>query len=343
MEAVYDRRRNSFRPSTSANYLFSIRTFVQFCVVYSIPLQNVDHAALAAFTELLIAEGLTISTIRNYFSAIKVLFVWWNKPETVQVLDSQAWSMQLRTVANTIRSPHELKAALSPDELTAFAQACDSHPRFLPILMGALLAFFAYLRVSNLAPQTAARFDPSRHTTMADIIPVDDGLFFRLRWTKTRQHNQPPRLIPIPALGRSPICPVRAWTRYVACVPTPLAQRSRPYCDRLLHPWKDSPSPRSEPLSTRSRVSPACSLAISLPTAYAQAERLPATKQGSPLTTYASMAPGPRTPFTSTFLRLPRPIHRSPELSGTSSISGRTHTTAVRRQRIGTPTHVVSH
>ena len=75
MQAACNRRRNSFRPSTSANYLSSIRTFVQFCVVYSIPLQKVDHAALAAFTELLIAEGLTISTIRNYFSAIKVLFV----------------------------------------------------------------------------------------------------------------------------------------------------------------------------------------------------------------------------------------------------------------------------
>ena len=141
-----------------------------------------------------------------------------------------------------------------------------------------------------------------------------------------RQHNQPPRLIPIPALGHSPICPVRAWTRYVACLPTPLVPEITP----LL---RSTTAPRSEPASTKTRVSQACSLDTSLPTAYAEAERPPLTKQGSPSTTYASTAPGPRTPFISTSSRLPRPSLRSPELSGTSSTSGSAHFLAAWRLR----------
>ena len=163
------------------------------------------------------------------------------------------WSMQLRAVANTIRSPHELKAAMSPDERTAFAQACDSHPRFLPILTGALLSF---LRI----PTSVEPGAPSSHA-VRPLTSLHHGRHYpsgRRFVLSPRQHNQPPRLIPIPALGHSPICPVRAWTRYVACLPTPLVPEITP----LL---RSTTAPRSEPASTKTRVSQACSLDTSLP------------------------------------------------------------------------------
>ena len=83
-----------------------------------------------------------------------------------------------------------------------------------------LLAFFGFLRQSNLAPRAPSQFDPARHSRRCDILLKSTGVFIRLRWSKTLQVAQQPVFIPLPVIDNSPLCPVAAFKAMVACVPT---------------------------------------------------------------------------------------------------------------------------
>ena len=59
-------------------------------------------------------------------------------------------------------------------------------------------AFFAMLQQSNLAQQSAASFDLSRHTCRGDIFLAPPGLLILVCWTKTHQF-----------IGKAQFCPSR--------------------------------------------------------------------------------------------------------------------------------------
>ena len=76
--------------------------------------------------------------------------------------------------------------------------------------------FIRYLRVSNMAPPTAAAFDETRHSTVADLQIREEGLVMSLKWTKSRQTNRLPVAVPLPSLGDTLLCPLKAWYKYRA-------------------------------------------------------------------------------------------------------------------------------
>ena len=65
-----------------------------------------------------------------------------------------------------------------------------------------LVAFFVFFRLSNLAPHSFSAFDFTRHLAGGDI-------FFLLKWSKTIQTRDHVKVISLPRLGSSPICPYR--------------------------------------------------------------------------------------------------------------------------------------
>ena len=90
----------------------------------------------------------------------------------------------------------------------------------LVVKCAVLIAFFGFLRQSNLAPRAASHFDPARHTRRRDIICTPKGAFIKLRWSKTLQVAQQPVYIPLPSIPSSHLCPVAAFRAMVARVPT---------------------------------------------------------------------------------------------------------------------------
>ena len=92
--------------------------------------------------------------------------------------------------------------------------ATGFNDRFVPLMVAVTFGFFGYLRVSNLAPATAAQFDVSRHTTVGDVLPHEHGLVLNIKWAKSRQTERHPLAVPLPNLGSSLLCPVRAWRIY---------------------------------------------------------------------------------------------------------------------------------
>ena len=82
-----------------------------------------------------------------------------------------------------------------------------------------LLAFFSFLRLSNMVPHCFCSFDISRHLTRGDIIFSHHMATILVKWSKTVQSKDKIARIHIPVLPGSRICPVIAFKRVLALVP----------------------------------------------------------------------------------------------------------------------------
>ena len=161
--AAIDRRRRGFRPATHSNYVSSITLYIQFCVIYDIPVESPTQNDFGAFCEFLIRGELAPATIKNYFSAIRAFYAWWPLPLVLKMLKSQATTLTIRGISYTVRSPPDVRAAMTVEHLEMLVHLCASDPKLLPFRFGFTLAFFGYLRISNITPPSANKYDESRH------------------------------------------------------------------------------------------------------------------------------------------------------------------------------------
>ena len=85
--------------------------------------------------------------------------------------------------------------------LYSISISCDI--LFDPLLFRAifLTSYFAFLRMSNIAPHSAKLFGPSKHILRQDLV---------LKWTKTLQDHKAHHIVQIPSLSNNFLCPVRA-------------------------------------------------------------------------------------------------------------------------------------
>ena len=77
-EAARRRRLEAHRPGTRRNMISCQRLYLQFCLVMDIPLETPGVDDLGAFAEWLIRAGMAPSTIANYLSAVKTLYLMWD-------------------------------------------------------------------------------------------------------------------------------------------------------------------------------------------------------------------------------------------------------------------------
>ena len=109
------------------------------------------------------------------------------------------------------RAPHRV-LPITPQLLKQLCKLCDSAGPLGPSMKAAFtLMFFGMLRQSNIAPATAASFDPTRHTARGDIIPSPPGLVVIAKWTKTIQTMDNVPVLPVPKVPGSPADPVAAY------------------------------------------------------------------------------------------------------------------------------------
>ena len=104
-----------------------------------------------------------------------------------------------------------------------------------------LLAFFSYLRISNILPHAAKNFDKTRHLCVGDVVFAFQRAIIVVKWSKTLQDRVKTTTVDIPYLGASALCPIAALERMLAAHPahldSPLFQI--PQAD-LLSPLTDS-------------------------------------------------------------------------------------------------------
>lgn len=130
----------------------------------------------------------------------------------------------LRSLPLTMRHIPLQRQPLDPSTLLAICRVCDELGSKGTIYKCAfLLAFYGFLRQSNLAPNSSV-FDVTRHTSRDDVYFLPPGLIVYLKWTKSRQAPGPAAAVPLPAIPGHPLDPVRAYRNMLACAPTPRRQ-----------------------------------------------------------------------------------------------------------------------
>ena len=94
--------------------------------------------------------------------------------------------------------------------LLQISQACNSlsDPPLVRAIF--LLAFFGFLRMSNIAPHSIAAFDYSRHLNRQYIIFAPPGAHVLIKWAKTLQDRVGHHIIQIPQIHHPFLCPVQA-------------------------------------------------------------------------------------------------------------------------------------
>ena len=82
-----------------------------------------------------------------------------------------------------------------------------------------LVAYFSFLRLSNLLPHTVANFNPTRQLARGDLLFSSEGVTLLIKWSKTLQSRSDIRTTPRPLLKNSPLCAVTALHTLLATYP----------------------------------------------------------------------------------------------------------------------------
>ena len=129
-------------------------------------------------------------------------------------------TLLLRSMDINMRHIPNQRLPINVTMLNNMVIACDSLNAIGKVLKCAtLLGFYGFLRQSNLAPNSATTFDPTRHTCRGDVIIHPPGLVVILKWTKTSQTSCNHHLVPIPEIKGHALCPVNTYHDMVTTIP----------------------------------------------------------------------------------------------------------------------------
>ena len=198
----------AFAESTRRSYTAMFKIFLAFLNFIDIHPLSISSNHILAFLEFLVYNRVSHSQISNYLSATKANY-------SMLALDTSPFYDQrikyfTRAVARCAPLTVKLKTIVEPPLLIQIIQQCEHLYMGYVVKAAILLAYFAFLRISNLVPHTINSYEPLKQLARADIFFAPPGAHVLLKWSKTMQMNNSVRVIKIPALGASPLCPVAA-------------------------------------------------------------------------------------------------------------------------------------
>ena len=178
------------------------RTFIAFCIFFTIDIHHLNTDYSLAFLEFLVFNQLSQASINNYLSAIKTMLQLYGLPS----LPFRDLRVSFKSIID-IPLLHEIVTACNSMYMGQIYKDCF------------LTSFFTFLRISNLVPHSLSSFNPLEQLARADIFFGPPGAHILVKWTKTLQSRNAVKILKIPSLGRSPLCPVTALKVILAITP----------------------------------------------------------------------------------------------------------------------------
>ena len=161
---------------------------------------------------------MSTASIANYLSAIKAKLSIYG----VDVSPFSHPQIKYFTRSLTLAAPLKisLKTVIDVDTLKAIISKCDNMYMGQIFKAAFLLSFFSFLRISNLVPHSMQTFNPLEQLARADIFFAPPGAHILIKWSKTLQSKNQVRLLKIPSLANSPLCPVAALKTLLLITPS---------------------------------------------------------------------------------------------------------------------------
>ena len=216
-EKAFNRAKTGLQPSTNKSYTTKFRLFIAFCVYHKVQLLSISSTVLLAFLEFLVSQKFTYASVLNHLSAIRTLLPLHNIPNQACFHKTISLFMAALKQARPYRTP--LRPIITiPILHNIITHTALSHCAFV-FKAAYLLAFFSFLRISNLVPHAAHQFDHTKHLCPGDIIFAPPGAHIVIKWSKTMQARDKAKVVQIPAISDSPLCPIRALKQLLRLTP----------------------------------------------------------------------------------------------------------------------------
>ena len=179
--------------------------------------QQVTAIPLLCFLECLQFNGVRSSQMSNYLSAIKskLLILGLDVAGFADVrLKYYQKAIQMHTPIRV-----NLKKVIDIPLLRSIVSQCDY--TFMGQIYKALylLSFYSFLRLSNLVPHAVSQFLPLKHLSTGDVIFRPGKAVLLVKWSKTMQNNDQVKLITVPRIPGSTLCPVSALNNLLSIIP----------------------------------------------------------------------------------------------------------------------------
>ena len=193
------------------------RDFIAYQVVAGLPPCQVNTRILLSFMEYLHQNSISSNHIANYISALRAFHVVYSL-DTSPFKDEKI-SLFLKSVKIQASFSPSTRSYIDLSILQDILIQCEKFPHpdiFRPLY---LLCFFSFLRLSNILPHTVNSFDSTRQLQRGDFIVAGQGAVLLIKWTKTMQDRNHTVTIPLPNLGNSSFCPIRAIQNMLLAYP----------------------------------------------------------------------------------------------------------------------------
>ena len=185
---------------------------------YNLPIE-ISAYNLLIFMEVLATNGLSPKVIKNYFSSICSMAPFFNFD--TGALAHPAVHRYIRSLSITSPFRPTPRGIFCIRTMYDISRACDFLPD--PPLFRAifLVAFYAFFRLSNIAPHSARQFSKDKHFLRQDLIFAPPGAHLLVKWTKTLQDGNTSHMIQIPQIENFFLCPIRALRTLLQSRPLP--------------------------------------------------------------------------------------------------------------------------
>ena len=171
-------------------------------------LADVNVKFILSFLECLVQSQCSCSMVENYVSAIKANFILYEFPFAVLSHPKVKYFIKFLKINRPLTlKTHNL---IDLQILRRLSEACLHLPQGQVYRAIFLTGFFAFMRLSNLAPHSLTTFDPTRHLTGHDVFFSRSFVKLLIKWSKTFQTRDKVQCVTLPKLRDTSICPVVA-------------------------------------------------------------------------------------------------------------------------------------
>ncbi len=211
-------RRAAFAVGTWRNLHTQWFAFLLFCIHYSLPWLPASRDTLCLFAQFLSRSFRSVSSIRNYVSAIRTLHSLTGYP--CPDLSSLECRLTFRGLARIKQHVPRRASPITPAILLEIAATLDfSNDTHLVFWTLFLVAFFSLARKSNLVANTAHPSPLNTNILRSEVTVSPRQLLLHFKWTKTLQFGGRELIVPLLAIKDSILCPVRAYVSMCRRVP----------------------------------------------------------------------------------------------------------------------------
>lgn len=210
----------AYQESTKRNMRSQLQAYLNFCTFYKLQPFPVIKSIYIAYLIFLSRSLSSYRSLINYITILKHV----NRALGADIdfmEDYDCYTIQ-RGLRRVLGDKVQHTLPVTTDILISICRSLDPS-NILHVCMHAvfLVAFFSFLRISNLFPYRKADVSAPDQLFLRrrDVTYTAAGCFLRVHKTKTLQFHEEFFDIPIPHIANSILCPVTALRRYCHLAP----------------------------------------------------------------------------------------------------------------------------